>query len=794
LRGSDAVEQRIIDSETGNVRHTRRRIDTRETLLQNVDAQPISERIGPNIVWLSDKKRLERWRHVSSFIAQLKKMSSSIEHGKDLTKFGLITSHLEKNPYLRHELFEQVEPGALGHSKLATALKKTIRILENLYSHSFFDHLKGVHPFPPKGKLDLIQERDKEDLRLAKIVLTALRDYGVEHILGPISFITGLIEDLGAASEDRHMPGFIDDVSFSARILAFLPSYGKAPEDFRPQLPGDFPESSGRQTPIGGDEEIRDPSNAASRETSDSLNQNEFFDTPANAIVREYLSPQFKRETESTLSAKPLPVPLQALVANLKARRQNAAKLKRLQQALSPKTVRFVDDVKDTKRLANIRKSISRRSAPELRRDAHIPDVAASSLSSSLITKTINRIDAEELQTRTDIGDANKIGQEHGSVSHTNDQDKPHPGDREEGFAKSPKSSKRPGVTVEDVFDEGMLSRHRHTLVQHSIIGEENVHSALPRDLSPSPQPDHPASLHISHKKEMYLGDLSAVLQLKFEQARAQQRAKEEEAARKAEEEKSRNTGGLRPPKRDLIPNLSEDWSMQVDSTITNRRNGTLAKYSTGIELKSHDFAKVVPATEWLNDEIVNASLYWLDNYINQVAGVTNPTQSTRKCLAINSLYWKTMKDKPNNTERAFRRWGINKSNLLEVETILIPICESNHWTLLVIRPSKRMIAHFDSLNARGSTMYTGKAMEWAKAFLKEDFIAKDWKVFQHQSPMQTNGHDCGVHTITNAMCIALGLNPMECYDATDMPNQRRCIAAILLNEGFTNEFDLHGI
>ncbi|RGP66441.1 ubl-specific protease [Fusarium longipes] len=292
-------------------------------------------------------------------------------------------------------------------------------------------------------------------------------------------------------------------------------------------------------------------------------------------------------------------------------------------------------------------------------------------------------------------------------------------------------------------------------------------------------------------------------IELQIEQAK--QRAAEKarlaaEAARREAEEKARReleerlarSGGLRMPNRTLVGPVSPEWHEKAVSTLRAAPTASLAKSAEGVDLRRHDFAKVVSATEWLNDEIVNASLLWLDRAINSAAGIKDVKQNTRKCFTLGSFFFKRLQDQGvRSTQRTLRRYGVEKRNFLDIDTILLPICEHSHWTLIVIRPSKRTIAHMDSINAGGNSAYTNRAMAWIKDVLEEKFVQDEWKVAHHEAPLQNNGHDCGVHTITNAMCISLGLSPIDSYTATEMPAQRIRIACMLLNGGFTGEFDL---
>ncbi|KAF5636563.1 Ubl-specific protease [Fusarium sp. NRRL 52700] len=269
-------------------------------------------------------------------------------------------------------------------------------------------------------------------------------------------------------------------------------------------------------------------------------------------------------------------------------------------------------------------------------------------------------------------------------------------------------------------------------------------------------------------------------------------RREAEERARKEREERLARSGGLREPNVTFVAPVSPEWHTRAMNTLNAASSTSLAKSAEGVDLRKHDFAKIVSSTEWLNDEIVNASLVWLDRAINSAAGIKDVKRNTRKIWTPGSFFFKRLQDQgTGNTQRTLRRYGIEKRNFLDIDTILLPICEHSHWTLLVIRPSKRTVAHMDSINAGGNRSYTARAMAWIRDILEEKFVEDEWKTILHEAPLQNNGHDCGVHTITNAMCLSLGISPIEAYTADDMPTQRIRIACMLLNGGFTNDFDL---
>ncbi|KJZ78872.1 hypothetical protein HIM_01645 [Hirsutella minnesotensis 3608] len=265
-----------------------------------------------------------------------------------------------------------------------------------------------------------------------------------------------------------------------------------------------------------------------------------------------------------------------------------------------------------------------------------------------------------------------------------------------------------------------------------------------------------------------------------------------EDRARREEEAFAAQTTGLRRPRTTFIAPVSPHWERRARETLAKGAATVQAKTGEGADLRRHDFASVVPSTTWLNDEIVNGSLVWIDRAVNEAAGIKDVKRQTRKCFVMNSFFFKDLLSKgPLGTERRLRRNGVTKENFLNVETIVLPICEYSHWTVLVIRPTRRTVTHIDSLNPAGTQQYVDLGLAWVKDVLKEKFVQNEWKVVQTEAPAQTNGYDCGVFTITNAMCMALGLSPIHSYSAKDMPLQRIRITCALLNGGFTGDFDL---
>ncbi|UKZ56453.1 hypothetical protein TrVGV298_010289 [Trichoderma virens] len=250
---------------------------------------------------------------------------------------------------------------------------------------------------------------------------------------------------------------------------------------------------------------------------------------------------------------------------------------------------------------------------------------------------------------------------------------------------------------------------------------------------------------------------------------------------------KERTSKGPRLP---MVAPLSDEWIDKIAHTIELPEAEVVAKTCQGIPLRRHDFASVVAAKTWLNDEIVNGALAELEKQINLVAGITDYKQQGRKCLVMNSFFWPRVKEAGGKkTQSILRRMGVTPKNFLLMDTVLVPICQDYHWTLLVVQPKDRKVMHLDSFNRRSS--HPDLALAWMSDYLGDLYHARPWQVMVMKTPQQTNGYDCGVHVITNGVCLALGLDPLKSYNVEEMALQRLRIAGMLLNGGFEGEFDL---
>ncbi|KAJ5587166.1 uncharacterized protein N7459_002931 [Penicillium hispanicum] len=238
-------------------------------------------------------------------------------------------------------------------------------------------------------------------------------------------------------------------------------------------------------------------------------------------------------------------------------------------------------------------------------------------------------------------------------------------------------------------------------------------------------------------------------------------------------------------PSGPCVRELPWDWLNRVSQAMKSSDGSSVARSLSGDDLYQKDIATCVRPLAWLNDEIINAYLTVLVQYLRQSTG--NATGRPR-FHAFNSFFYSTLRDKGYP---GVRRWAnrakIGGEGLLDVDTVFVPVHESSHWTLMVVRPIDRTIEYFDSLGGRGARQVK-TIKEWLRGELAAKFDEEEWTVLPSVSSYQDNGSDCGVFLLTNAKAIALGIEPTA-FGANDTPLLRRKIVAELMNQGLHGEF-----
>lgn len=246
-------------------------------------------------------------------------------------------------------------------------------------------------------------------------------------------------------------------------------------------------------------------------------------------------------------------------------------------------------------------------------------------------------------------------------------------------------------------------------------------------------------------------------------------------------------------PRKELVEPLDPSWDAVVSNAQCAHPGKSITTSLEGTELRLKDFNTLLGQRSWLNDEIINTYIEWVVAAANEAAAAEakafgDKPSTVPKFIAHNSFFYANLKTKgPSSTDRLMKRKKAPGASLMEVDTVFVPICQGAHWTLGVVRPFAKTIEYFDSMGG-----HQGEFMRLMRGWLKHQLGSKykdeDWTVPDTDCAIQTNGWDCGVFVCTNAFCVASGIDT-ECYRQEDMTIQRRRIAAILINRGFTKDF-----
>lgn len=243
-----------------------------------------------------------------------------------------------------------------------------------------------------------------------------------------------------------------------------------------------------------------------------------------------------------------------------------------------------------------------------------------------------------------------------------------------------------------------------------------------------------------------------------------------------------------------LIQQLQPKWDDVVNQVIYSRDSSrVLTKSLEGTELRLKDFQTLLGNRAWLNDEIINTYIEWVVVAANKAAHAEakangDPITTVPKFLAHNSFFYNNLSTKgPSTVERLMKRKKVPGASLLEVDTIFIPVNKGHHWTIGIVRGEARTIEYLDSMGGRGEDVIR-HLHGWVKHQLGAKYDANEWKIPRTACAYQSNGYDCGVFVCTNAFCVAMGLDT-SCYHERDLIQQRKNIAAVLMNRGFGGDF-----
>lgn len=252
-------------------------------------------------------------------------------------------------------------------------------------------------------------------------------------------------------------------------------------------------------------------------------------------------------------------------------------------------------------------------------------------------------------------------------------------------------------------------------------------------------------------------------------------------------EERATSDTRIRPEGPAVRP-LPDGWASKISQAMNLPNSRQIATSVSGDPLTKKDLLTCYSRNTWLNDEIINSYLALIIDYLRRSTGNAGRHDKPR-FHAFNSFFFSNLRDKGY---QSVRRWAtrakIGGQDLLNVDTVFVPVHNADHWTLIVVKPIARTIEHFDSLGSI-SQRHVATIKTWLQGELGGLYAEDEWTVLPSASPRQMNGVDCGVFLLSTAKAVALGLDP-QCYGASDIATFRAKIVAELMNGGFEGDFD----
>ncbi|KAL4815722.1 hypothetical protein BDW67DRAFT_191366 [Aspergillus spinulosporus] len=244
---------------------------------------------------------------------------------------------------------------------------------------------------------------------------------------------------------------------------------------------------------------------------------------------------------------------------------------------------------------------------------------------------------------------------------------------------------------------------------------------------------------------------------------------------------------GRQVPEGVAVRPLTDNWKARLKDLKKKAHWVEVATTPSGESLTRDDIETCLTPMAWLNDEVINSYLGLIVNYLRHENGNAGRHDKPRY-HAFNTFFFSNLRDKGyDSVKRWAKRAKIGGKDLLEVDTVFIPVHNKAHWTLIVVKPSARTIEHFDSLGSL-SRRHVETVKDWLRGELGDLYDDDEWEVLPSESPQQDNGSDCGVFLLTTAKAVALNIEPLA-YGARDTPLLRQKIVAELINGGLEGDF-----
>lgn len=183
---------------------------------------------------------------------------------------------------------------------------------------------------------------------------------------------------------------------------------------------------------------------------------------------------------------------------------------------------------------------------------------------------------------------------------------------------------------------------------------------------------------------------------------------------------------------------------------------------------------RTVVGTNWLNDVVI-------DLYLSLVAQQAVPSSGERSLVHVFTTHFYNVLH--NRGYEAVRRWT-ESVDLFSFDLVLVPIHDSDHWSLVALRMAEQSFEFYDSMGRRNVPCF-----RTLMKYLREEHMDKRRKPLHPDDmwechfvtgiPIQTNTNDCGVFVCLYAECL-VRKSPFS-FSARDIKRLRCRIAFEIL-------------
>lgn len=228
------------------------------------------------------------------------------------------------------------------------------------------------------------------------------------------------------------------------------------------------------------------------------------------------------------------------------------------------------------------------------------------------------------------------------------------------------------------------------------------------------------------------------------------------------------------------LSTLPDEWFVNLNRIILKTDLSEVVAMYEGIEITREDIAKVLPTSAvsttnrgWLNDKVIEIFL--------KIIGGCKKLGGT-KTVVVNSYVVENLRT--TAVTDSAKKAGIEATTIPDIDTILFPMHQGNHWLLVAAFPKTRVLILYDSLPSGQEDKKLSVVRDWLKKAIGEGKDA-DWELKVGDCPRQNDGSLCGVCMCINAMAVVFGKEPKALYTSEDGGTLRQYIATVICKGSF---------